>query len=160
MAASSTSGSTQAAAVYYLDNYLPSYFEISATVTAEKPTGTWKANSYVIFDYQSPTDFKYAGINISNNQIEMGYRDASGWHQVIKSNKPVLLKPGTAYQMLVAINGTNVTVSVAGVNWFSYTFAPRIVEGEPGARELYVYSFACRRSSNAPHSRVTSTLGS
>ncbi|AOF81975.1 methyltransferase small domain protein [Methyloversatilis sp. RAC08] len=28
--------------------------------------------------------------------------------------------------------------------------ADRIVEGEPGARELYVYSFACRRSNNEP----------
>ena len=61
----------------------------------------------------------------------MGYRDASGWHMVVKSNKPVQLKPGTAYDMLVAVNGTNVTVSVAGVNWFTYTFAPRLEDGEP-----------------------------
>ena len=128
--ASATSGTTQAAAVYNLDAYLPVYYEVRAQISADKPTGTWKANAYIIFDYQSPTDFKYAGINISTNKIEMGYRDASGWHQVVQSNKPVLLKAGISYDMLVAVNGTNVTVSVAGVNWFSYTFAPRIVDGE------------------------------
>ncbi|MBK5565794.1 hypothetical protein [Ensifer sp. SSB1] len=121
----------QAAAVFYADQYLPIYFEISAKITAQKPVGGWKANSYVIFDYRSPTDFKWAGINISNDQIEMGYRDANGWHQVAKSNKPVQLKAGITYDVLVAVNGTNVTVTVAGVNWFGYTFTPRIEDGVP-----------------------------
>ena len=111
----------QAAAVFYADQYLPIYFEISAKITAQKPLAGWKANSYVIFDYRSPTDFKWAGINISNDQIEMGYRDASGWHQVAKSNKPVQLKAGITYDVLVAVNGTNVTVTVevfSCVNFF------------------------------------------
>ncbi|WP_206521912.1 hypothetical protein [Mesorhizobium sp. M7A.F.Ca.CA.004.04.1.1] len=123
----------QAAAVLYLDAYTPIYYELAATLTADKPTGGWKANSYIIFDYYSPTDFKYAGINISNDQIEMGYRDASGWHQLVKSNKPVQLKANQAYDVLLAVNGTNVSLTVAGVNWFSYTFAPRIVDGQPVA---------------------------
>ncbi len=121
----------QAAAVFYADQYLPIYFEISAKVTAQKPLAGWKANSYVIFDYHSPTDFKWAGINISNDKIEMGYRDASGWHQVAQSTKPVQLKAGITYDVLVAVNGTNVTLTVAGVNWFSYTFTPRIEDGVP-----------------------------
>ncbi|RWE08447.1 MAG: hypothetical protein EOS61_18265, partial [Mesorhizobium sp.] len=131
MSVQSNTGTDQAAAVFYADQYLPVYFEVTAKITAEKPLAGWKANTYIIFDYQSPTDFKYAGINVSTNQIEMGYRDASGWHQLVKSNKPVQLKAGTAYDVLVAVNGTNVTVSVAGVNQFSYTFAPRIENGEP-----------------------------
>ena len=40
----------------------------------------------------------------------MGYRDATGWHQVVQSNKPVQLKPDIQYDVLVAVNGTNVTV--------------------------------------------------
>jgi len=122
--------SQQAAGVFYLDDYLPIYYELEAYVSAEKPTGGAKANAYVIFDYFSPTDFKYAGINISNNKIEMGYRDDSGWHEVVQSNKPVKIKPERLYDVLVAVNGTHVTVSVAGVNWFSHTFAPRILDGE------------------------------
>ena len=62
-----------AAAVFYLDDYLPIYYEISADDRmAQKPTGGWKANAYVIFDYWSPTDFKFAGIDISINKMVIG----------------------------------------------------------------------------------------
>ena len=39
-----------------------------------------RRNAYVIFDYWSPTDFKFAGIDDSTNKIVIGHRDASGWH--------------------------------------------------------------------------------
>ena len=48
------------------------YYEIAATISAVKPTGGKKANAYVIFDYFSPHDFKFAGINVSTNKFEMG----------------------------------------------------------------------------------------
>ena len=128
----SADAGTLAAAVYNLDAYLPVYYEIRAMLSADKPLGTSKANAYIIFDYQSDVDFKWAGINISTNKIEMGYRDQTGWHQVVQSNKPVQLKPGAQYDVLVAVNGVNVTVSVAGVNWFTYDFTPRLDEdGNP-----------------------------
>ena len=100
-------------------------------VAAEKPTAGWNANAYVIFDYYSETDFKYAGINVSNNKIEMGTRDASGWHIVKQSTAVTQFKPGTLYDVLLAVNGNTVTLSVAGVNAFTYTYAARIVDGEP-----------------------------
>ncbi|MBL8481106.1 MAG: hypothetical protein JNJ60_02840, partial [Rhodocyclaceae bacterium] len=129
---SATSNTTQASAFYNVDNYLPIYYEVSAKLMASKPVGGAKANAYVIFDYQSDIDFKYAGIDVSNNKIVMGYRDASGWHQVVQSNVPLQIKPDIQYDVLVAVNGTNVTVSVAGVNYFSYTFTPRLdSEGNP-----------------------------
>ncbi|MCF8038750.1 MAG: hypothetical protein K9K79_05480, partial [Desulfohalobiaceae bacterium] len=115
----------QAAAVFMLDDYLPSYYEVMATFNLDKPTGGWKANGYVIFDYYSDIDFKFAGINVSNNQIEMGYRDASGWHILAKSNKPVKIKAMEDHTVTVAVNGNNVTVAVAGVNWFTYDYTPR-----------------------------------
>ena len=60
--------------------YLPIYFEIvGARSRPTKPTGGWKANAYVIFDYFSPTDFKFAGIDVSTNKFVMGHRDATGW---------------------------------------------------------------------------------
>jgi hypothetical protein len=61
-----------ASAVFYVDAYMPNYFEIEATINAGKPTAGWKSNAYIIFDYYSPTDFKFAGVNISNDKIEMG----------------------------------------------------------------------------------------
>jgi len=119
---------TQATAFYNLDAYLPIYYEVRAMLMADKPLGGAKANAYIIFDYQSDIEFKYAGINVSTNQIEMGYRDATGWHQVVKSNQPVQIKPGIQYDVLVAVNGTNVTLIINGVSWFTYTFDPRLDE--------------------------------
>ena len=57
------------------------YFEMMASVkiVTRRPAG-WKANAYVIFDYQNELDFKFAGIDDSINKLVMGHRDASGWH--------------------------------------------------------------------------------
>ena len=49
---------------------------MQASVSAIKPTGGWKANAYLIFDYQAQTDFKFAGIDVSTNKLVMGHRDA------------------------------------------------------------------------------------
>src|SRR5204862_5122255 len=68
-----------AVSVYYVDSYIPHYFEMLATLSAVKPTGGTKSNAYLVFDYQSPTDFKFAGINVSTNKLEIGHRNASGW---------------------------------------------------------------------------------
>jgi len=44
----------------------------------------------------------------------------------------VQLKPSKDYAVTVAVNGNNVTVAVAGVNWFTYDYAPRLdALGEP-----------------------------
>ena len=42
----------------------PSTTSSSPRCSSNKPTGGWKANAYVIFDYFSPTDFKFAGIDV------------------------------------------------------------------------------------------------
>ena len=132
MNVSAADGLSTASGVFLLDDYLPTYYEVAATFNLDKPTGGWKANGYIIFDYHSDIDFKFAGINISTNKIEMGYVDASGWHYVVQSNKPVRITPGQNYDVLVAVNGNNVTVQVAGVNWFSHDFTPRLDEyGQP-----------------------------
>ena len=115
-----------ATAVLSLDDQLPSYYEVLATVSVEKPTAGWKANSYIVFDYFDDQDFKFAGINISTNKVEMGYRDASGWHVV--TDLPKQLKGGTYYNLMVAINGTNATLVLDNKVVLDYTFAPRIID--------------------------------
>ena len=96
------------AAVLYVDHVLPSYFELQATINGGKPTAGLKSNSYLIFDYQSPTDFKFAGVNISLNKLQMGHRDAQGWHVDVQT--PAQLKPDTDYNVLLAINGVTATL--------------------------------------------------
>jgi len=114
----------EAVSVFYVDSMLPSYFEIEATINAAKPTAGWKSNAYLIFDYQSATDFKFAGVNISTDKIEMGYRDASGWHVMVDT--PAQLKPDRDYALLLAINGTTVTLVVNDSEVFHHVYAPRV----------------------------------
>lgn len=113
-----------AVSVFHVNEMLPVYFEIQATINSDKPTGGWNSNAYVIFDYQSEYDFKFAGINISTNKIQMGHRTEAGWIVDVQSN--IKAKPNQDYNMLVAVNGTNVTVLVDGKDVFNYTFAPRV----------------------------------
>ena len=115
-----------AVAVWYADAYLPVYYEVHAMLSMNKPTGGWMANSYVVFDYWSPTDFKFAGVDDSTNKLEVGHRDASGWHIDNWSSIPGGVKPNTWYDTTVAVNGLVATVTIGSAS-FSYTFAPRVL---------------------------------
>jgi hypothetical protein len=112
--------------VFYVDSYVSTYFEIAATISVAKPVGGWKANSYVIFDYQSKYDFKFAGIDVSTNKFVLGHRTTAGW--IVDSQSPLQVKPDTAYDMLIQINGTSVTVNIGGKS-FTYMFGPRVIDG-------------------------------
>ncbi|HEV8460189.1 MAG TPA: Calx-beta domain-containing protein [Gaiellaceae bacterium] len=118
-----------AVAVYYVDEYLPTFYEIHGSVAVQKPQQGWNANAFVIFDYWSPTDFKFAGLDDSTNKMVIGHRDATGWHYDAQASFNGALKPDTFYDMVVDVNGTFVQVSVNGSQWFSYTFAPRTLAG-------------------------------
>jgi Ca2+-binding RTX toxin-like protein len=116
-----------ATGVFTLDEQLPSYYEFLASIKVDKATAGWKANSYLIFDYFDKTDFKFAGVNISTNKLEMGYHDASGWHVV--KDAPSQLKAGISYNVGVYVNGTNVTLIVDNKAIMNYTFGQRMIDG-------------------------------
>ena len=118
-----------AAAVWYHDQYLPVYYEVSARVLVVKPTGGWKGNAYVVFDYFGPDDFKFAGLDDATNKLVMGYRDATGWYTVAQAAIPAGVRYNVWYDMLVAVNGTTVTVLLNGASYFTYAFGPRVIDG-------------------------------
>ena len=108
---------------------LPTYFELQASVMIQKPTGGWKGNAYVIFDYQNEQDFKFAGIDESINKLVVGHRDASGWHVDKQGVVTGGVKADKYYNMLVAVNGTTVTLLVDNKTVFTHTFQPRVIDG-------------------------------
>jgi Ca2+-binding RTX toxin-like protein len=118
---------TDAVSVWNHGETLPSYFELTATVTPVKPIAGYKANAFIVFDYYSDEDFKFAGINSSTNKIEIGQRTAAGWQVLTSTN--MLVKAGTSYNLLVALNGTTATIRVNNGLTLSYGFAPRVVAG-------------------------------
>jgi Ca2+-binding RTX toxin-like protein len=118
-----------AVAVYHVGDQLPGYFEIMASVTAMKPTSGWKANSYIIFDYQSETDFKFAGLDVSLNKLVMGHRNASGWHIDVQASIKGGVRADTTYNLLLAVNGLNATLILDNKDVFSHTYKARVVDG-------------------------------
>ena len=127
LSVASTSEDDDAAAVFHLEDALPGYYEIRATINASKPLAGAKSNTYLIYDYQGKEDFKFAGINVSTDKIQIGHRDASGW--VVDAQANAQLKPDQDYQVLLAINGVNATLVVDGQHVFSHSFPARVVDG-------------------------------
>jgi hypothetical protein len=118
-----------AVSVFHVGDALPTYFEVQASVMAVKPTAGWKANSYVIFDYQGKQDFKFAGLDVALNKLVMGHRDASGWHVDVQAPVPGGVKADKYYNMILAVNGVNATLLVDNKLLFTHTYQPRIVDG-------------------------------
>jgi len=115
--------------VFQIGDALPGYFEVLATVVADKPTQGWNANSYIVFDYHGQADFKFAGIDVSTNKLVIGHRDASGWVVDRQGSVQGGLKAGTAYNLLLSVNGLTATLLVDGGSAFGFTFAPTVVDG-------------------------------
>jgi Ca2+-binding RTX toxin-like protein len=126
VAPQSSGTNKDAISLFYVDQYVPNYFEVQATINAVKPTGGLKANAYIVFDYQSPTDFKFAGINVSTSKFEIGRRTAAGWQVLATGVVNGSLRADTDYNVLLSINGTAVTMVVDNQQSLSYAFAPRI----------------------------------
>ena len=116
-----------AASVFALPDYLPVFFEVQASISVTKPTGGWKGNAYIIFDYQSATAFKFTGIDVSTNKLVMGHRDATGW--IVDKQTPFQAKSDTYYNMLLSVNGLTATLVVNNSAAFSQTYQARVVDG-------------------------------
>jgi len=117
-----------AAAVLYADGYLPVYYEVTADISTQKPTGGWKANAYVVFDYFTPTDFKFAGIDVSTNKLVVGHRTPQAWQLDTWGAVPGSVRADTTYQLSLVVNGSTVTVKLNNKT-LTHTFAPRIIDG-------------------------------
>ncbi|UVO40540.1 hypothetical protein KUL72_23840 [Bradyrhizobium arachidis] len=114
--------------LFDLDAWLPTYYEVP--VTLKVGSGGPSQNSCVIFDYQAPDNFKYAGIDVTHNTIEIGQRSASGWMDLATlSVKGLGANKQTAF-MLTA-NFATATVTFNG-NSLSYTFAGPLNTGMLG----------------------------
>ena len=145
-----TSTQADAVAVYQVGDALPSYYEVLAAVQATKPTAGWNANSYVVFDYQSADNFKFAGINVSTNKLEIGQRTAAGgWQVLAQSPMQGGLKNDTWYNLQLNVNGLTATLLVDNGNAFSYTFKATVVDGWSYGLNWGLVGFGSNRSRGA-----------
>jgi len=109
-----------AVSIYHLDKMQPSYMEILVTINAEKDKAGFKSNAYIIFDYKGPTDFKFAGVDVGIDKIQIGHYTADGW--IVDSQTPRRLKAGTDYDLTLVMYGTVATIWVDGNTSLSFDF--------------------------------------
>lgn len=112
-----------------LPSPLPPDMQLSAILQAE-PVGV-QQNGFVIFDYQSPTDFKFAGAFVGTNKWSIGHRSSSGWIKDVVFNQTINAATDYALDAVVQ-NATDVTVVVDGVTVGNYVFGDAVNDGAVG----------------------------
>lgn len=128
--ASGDSTTREAISLQHLDQWQPSYMEVLATVNAEKDKAGVGSNGYILFDYQNPTDFKFAGIDLSIDKLQIGHRTAEGW--IVDVQSPMQLRDGRNYQLFVKLHGQAATLVVDDAQAISHVFADSLNDGMLG----------------------------
>ena len=144
-----SSPQADAVAVYQVGDALPSYFEVTASIKALKPTAGWNANSYVVFDYQSKTNFKFAGIDASTNKLVMGQRTAAGWEVLQQVAFSGSIKSGTWYNVMLSVNGLTATLIVDNKTTLNHTFKATVVDGYSYGLNWGLVGFGSNKSRGA-----------
>jgi hypothetical protein len=84
----------------------------------------------VVFDYQSPTDFKFAGAYVASNMWLIGRRDASGWITDVSLSESIA--PGTDYNLQVVLEGQQVRLLVDGAEKLVRQYTDSLTDGDVG----------------------------
>jgi len=100
----------------------------SASVTVNAPASGLPKNGAILFDYQSPTDFKFALIDITVRRLQIGRRTADGW-EILDNRFWSPLKPDQDYQFEVEIQGSKVNLILDGITRGTYEFDEPLNDG-------------------------------
>lgn len=117
-----------AISTFALAGPLDDSLEFNVTFNAE-PNGF--TNGFIIFDYQSQDDFKFAGAYVGSNQWVVGHYDAQGWTTEAFTSSSI--NTSTDYQLSLTItDGTNVELVADGQVQVSHTFSDSVTDGALG----------------------------
>jgi hypothetical protein len=110
---------------------LPAAFEAEVAFNANDATAEQASNAFFIFDYQSPTNFKFAGAYVGIDEWLIGHRDATGW--VTDTHVSFSIDPNTDYTMLLEI-GPNGLVKLHsdGELRVSLQYSENLLDGATG----------------------------
>ena len=81
----------------------------------------------IVFDYYSPTDFKYAVIDVVADLVVLGHRTSAGW--VIDRSVSFVLTDGIDHTLKLTLKGASVNVVVDGQTLFGYGYNSALVDG-------------------------------
>ncbi|MCA9262544.1 MAG: hypothetical protein KDA60_01800 [Planctomycetales bacterium] len=121
-----------ALSILQLGSELPENLELTVTVNADDIADR-HSNAYVIFDYQSSSNFKFAGARVAGDQWVIGHRNASGWYAdaIVESTEPI--DPNQDYELKLTItDDSQVTLSVDGRAQITHEFSGSLTDGHVG----------------------------
>ncbi len=121
------------------DAPLPDDFEMQATINADEGRLEFfgivlrdhLTNGFLIFDYEGPQDFKFAGPDMDQDRWVMGRRDATGWH--VDAWLGQTLSAATNYDVKLVIEGAQqATLFAGGAPVLTHGFAESVTDGDAG----------------------------
>ena len=115
-------------AVLSFEEPLPDAVEIEVDMVAHDAKGQYE-NGFVVFDYNSPKDFKFAGARTGADYWTIGHYNGK-WHNDVRLNERI--DTDTSYNMNVRIDGGDVSLVVDGVEKVSTSFDEPVNEGQIG----------------------------
>jgi len=114
-----------------IEEPLPADLEFWATINANAAASGRLSNAFVILDYQSPTDFKFAGACVGSDDWVVGRRTTSGWQFDAVVSAPI--QAVADYRLQVIVEGDDqVTLMVDGVERVTHQFADPVTDGAVG----------------------------
>jgi Ca2+-binding RTX toxin-like protein len=109
---------------------LPSYVELTTTVNITSGGVGNLRNGFILFDYQSDTEFKFAGISDRTNKLIIGSRTAEGW--VVESQTRVPIRSNTDYQLRLILSGDTASLILDGQRVVAHEFDDLLSDGTIG----------------------------
>jgi hypothetical protein len=103
---------------------------VEATINVDAGPAGYNTNGLIIFDYQSATDFKFAGAYVGGNKWVVGRKSGLSW--LTDSQLLETINVGTDYALRLEINNGVVTLLVDGVSKLSRTYTGSSTDGQIG----------------------------
>jgi len=114
-----------------IEQPLPASVEAGATINMNTGVSGYLSNGFVIFDYQGPADFKFAGARQGDDLWVMGHRTATSW--VFDAIRSWPITAATDYRLQVVLEeGGQATLLVDGQQQLSHQFADTLTDGAIG----------------------------
>ena len=105
--------------------------ELSVLFNADDISPQHFSNAFVIFDFQSLTDFKFVGAHVGVDEWVVGHVDTNGFHfdEIVNAQIDAL----TDYQLKVTIvNDSTITLYADGMSQLTRSYGESITDGQLG----------------------------
>ncbi|NQU23333.1 MAG: CotH kinase family protein [Candidatus Nealsonbacteria bacterium] len=121
-----TPGGDSVATIDLADPLLPDYV-LQGSVRSTPAAGGYGSNGLLIFDYHSPTDFKFAGAFADAGEWRIGHRNDTGW--IIDAVGDDLVVAGVNYDLKLRAVGSMATLFVEGDQMLQFDFGETLHDG-------------------------------